>query len=251
MGSLLICGAGALAGAMNALVGGGTFVTLPALIAAGVPSVQANTSSTVALYPSQLVSAWIYRDGLNPVAGVSLKALLLATLIGGAMGAVLLLKTSSQAFDQALPWLLLIATVMLAGGRQFGEWLRRRVHIGPKPIIALQFLLGVYGGYFGGAVGIMMMAAWGLLSAREIKDMHALRTLLVGAANTVAVLIFIAARSVYWREALTLLLGAVLGGLLGAWIGRRAPARVVRALTLAVAGGITVAFFVKTYPLKW
>jgi uncharacterized membrane protein YfcA len=247
---LLVGGAGLIAGAMNALVGGGTFVTLPALIAAGVPSVQANTSSTVALYPSQLVSAWIYREGLNPVGGVSLKALLLATLTGGAAGAVLLLKTSSHAFDLALPWLLLIATVMLSAGRQFGEWLRRRVHIGPKPVIALQFLLGVYGGYFGGAVGIMMMAGWGLLSTHELKEMHPLRTLLVGAANTVAVVIFIAARSVYWREALTLLVGALAGGLLGAWIGRRAPARVVRVLTLTVASSITVAFFVKTYQLR-
>jgi uncharacterized membrane protein YfcA len=148
-----------------------------------------------------------------------------------------------------LPWLMLIATLMLMFGRQWGEWLRQRVHIGPKAMIGAQTVLGVYGGYFGGAVGIMMMAAWGLLSERDIKDMNAPRTLLVGSANTVAVGIFIAAHSVYWREAVTLLLGAVAGGLFGAWVGRRAPSRVVRAITLTVACGITVAFFVKSYGL--
>ena len=248
-GTVLVGGAGLIAGTMNALVGGGTFVTLPALIAAGVPSVQANTSSTVALYPSQLVSAWIYRDGFKPLSGVAMRALLIATLLGGAAGAFLLLNTSSKAFDQALPWLMLVATLMLMFGRQLGEWLRRRVHIGPRSVIGVQAVLGIYGGYFGGAVGIMMMAAWGLLSDRDIKDMNAPRTLLVGSANTVAMVIFIVARSVYWPEAVTLLLGAVVGGLLGAWIGRRAPARVVRAVTLTVACGITVAFFVKTYGL--
>jgi uncharacterized membrane protein YfcA len=246
-GAVLVGGAGLIAGTLNALVGGGTFVTLPALIAVGVPSVQANTSSTVALYPSQLVSAWIYRDGFKPLSGVSMRALLIATLIGGAAGAILLLNTSSKVFDKALPWLMLVATLMLMFGRQWGEWLRQRVHIGPKAVIGAQTVLGVYGGYFGGAVGIMMMAAWGLLSERDFKDMNAPRTLLVGSANTVAAGIFIAAHSVYWREAVTLLLGAVAGGLFGAWVGRRAPARVVRAITLTVACGITVAFFVKSY----
>ncbi len=139
-----VCGAGVLAGAMNALAGGGTFVTLPALIAAGVPSVQANTSSTVALYPSQLFNVWIYRDGLKPFGGVSLRALSLVTLIGGAAGAILLLETPTQAFDVALPWLMLGATVALAFARRLGEVLRRHVRVGRGSAIGIQFLLGIY-----------------------------------------------------------------------------------------------------------
>ena len=113
---LLIAGAGVMAGMMNALAGGGSFVTLPALIAVGVPSVTANTTSTVALFPGQLTSAWTYRDGLGPLGEVSLRSLLLATFFGGVIGALLLLRTPITAFDVILPWLLAIAT--LTGRRQ-------------------------------------------------------------------------------------------------------------------------------------
>jgi uncharacterized membrane protein YfcA len=244
---MLVAGAGVIAGAMNALAGGGTFVTLPALITAGLPPVQANITSTVALYPSQLFNAWIYRDGLSAFGGVSLRALTLVTIIGGAMGAVLLLKTPPDAFDVVLPWLLLTATVALAFARQLGEILRRHVQLSAGAVIAIQGALGVYGGYFGGAVGLMMMAAWGLLHSSDMKSMAAPRTWLVGAANTVAVLIFLFAHAVYWHEALALLLGALLGGYLGAQVGKRAPSGVVRALTLGLSAGITLAFFAKAY----
>jgi uncharacterized membrane protein YfcA len=244
---LLMAVAGMLAGAMNALAGGGTFVTLPAMLAIGMPSVVANTSSTVALYPAQLTTAWAYRDGLGPVGSVSLKVLLAATLAGGAVGATLLLLTSSDTFSRALPWLLLVATVMLGFGRQFGEALRRRWHIGPPAVIAIQLLLGVYGGYFGGAVGLMMMAAWGLLDNRSLKSFNAPRTLLVAAANTVAVLIFVTAGSVRWPEAAVMLAAAAVGGYFGAMLGRRANAQAVRWGTVIISAGITVAFFVKAY----
>jgi uncharacterized membrane protein YfcA len=246
---LLVGGAGVLAGAMNALAGGGTFVTLPALIAAGVPSVQANTSSTVALFPSQVFNAWIYREGLKPLGGVSLRALTIVTLIGGAVGAVLLLKTPTQAFDVALPWLMLTATVALTFARQLGEMLRRHVTVGPGTAIALQALLGIYGGYFGGAVGLMMIAVWGLLHGSDPKSMNGPRTWLVATANTIAVIIFLVARAVYWREALVLLVSALFGGYIGAQIGARASSGVVRAVTLTLSTCITLGFFVKAYRL--
>jgi uncharacterized membrane protein YfcA len=243
----LMAVAGVVAGAMNALAGGGTFVTLPAMIAVGIPSVIANTSSTVALYPAQLTTAWSYRDGLGPIGSVSIKVLLAATLVGGAVGAALLLSTSSDVFNHALPWLLLVATIMLGFGRQLGEALRRRWHISAKPVIMIQLLLGVYGGYFGGAVGLMMMAVWGLLDNRTAKSFNAPRTLLVSAANTVAVLIFISAGSVRWPESLTMLVGAAVGGYFGAMLGRRANAQVVRWGTVIISSCITVAFFFKAY----
>ncbi len=244
---LLVGGAGVLAGAMNALAGGGTFVTLPALIAAGVPSVHANTSSTVALFPSQLFNAFIYREGLKPFGGVSLTALTVVTLIGGAVGAVLLLETPTQAFDVALPWLMLSATIALAFARQLGELLRRHLRVGRGTAIALQGVLGIYGGYFGGAVGLMMIAVWGLLHDSDPKSMNGPRTLLVATANAIAVIIFVVARAVYWREASVLLVSALFGGYIGAQIGRRASSRAVRALTLALSICITLVFFVKAY----
>ena len=243
----VIAGAGVIAGMMNALAGGGSFVTLPALIAAGVPSVNANTSSTVALFPGQLTSTWTYRDGLGPIGPVALRSLVIATFIGGAIGAVLLLLTPIKTFDVVLPWLLAIATVALAFGARLGEMLRRRWHVGASAVLFVQFCLGIYGGYFGGGVGIMMMAVWSLLTDRSLKSFNAPRTLLVCAANTVAVLIFIAAGSVRWREALVMLVGAILGGYLGANIGRRAPAGVIRSGTLLLSVCITLAFFARAY----
>lgn len=149
---VIIFGSGLLAGAMNALAGGGTFVALPALISVGVPSVMANASSTVGLFPGTAASAWAYRDGLAPIGAVSLRSLLFVTAIGGAIGALLLMSTPSTLFDSVLRWLLLIATLTLTFGRHVGEFLRRRWHIRPAAVLVIQFVLGIYGGYFGGAL---------------------------------------------------------------------------------------------------
>jgi uncharacterized protein len=245
--SLSMFGAGLLAGTMNALAGGGSFVSLPVLIAVGVPSVQANASSTVGLFPGAAASAWAYRGDLGPIGAVALRPLLITTLIGGAAGALLLLWTASSTFDFLLPWLLLIATVTLGFGRQLGEVLRRRWHIRPSAVLAVQLILGIYGGYFGGAVGIMMMAVWGLMDSHDFKRLNAPRTLLVTAANAMAVVIFIAGRAVRWHETLIMLVAATIGGYCGALVGRRAPPRVMRAGTLFVASCITVLFFARAY----
>jgi uncharacterized protein len=246
----LVLAAGLAAGAMNALAGGGSFVSLPALIAVGVPSVQANASSTVALFPGGIASVWAYREGLGPVATVSLPRLLLATLFGGVLGAVLLLRTPTATFDFLLPWLLLLATLSLSVGSQLGDSLRRRWRVKPWTVLLIQFCLGVYGGYFGGAVGIMMMALWGLLDGRDLKSMNAPRTLLVSAANAMAVLVFVIARAVHWPETLVMLVGATAGGYGGAQVGRRAPPRVIRVGTILLTSCITAVFFARAYLLR-
>lgn len=242
---LLLAGAGLLAGAMNALAGGGSFVTLPALIAAGVPSVAANASSTVALYPGGLASAWVYRQGLAEVCGVPIRPMLIVTLIGGLAGSLLLLWTPSSTFDVILPWLLLTATLALAFGPKVTPWLQKHARVGAAPILAIQFALGVYGGYFGGAVGLMMMAAWSLLAGVDLKQLNPPRTLMVSAANSIAVLCFVVAGAVRWRETLLLAVGALIGGYLGAHVGRRLDPRVVRGATIALSVAMTVAFFVR------
>jgi uncharacterized membrane protein YfcA len=245
LGWLAFAGFGA--GALNALAGGGSFVSLPAMIAAGVPSVQANASSTVALFPGGLASAWAYREGLGPVGEVPLKTLMVVTLLGGSAGAGLLLVTPTATFDRLLPWLLLVAFLALCLGRTLGEWLRLRLRIRPWAVLVLQFWLGIYGGYFGGAVGIMMVAVWGLLDPRDLKSMSAPRTLLVSTANLMAVAIFAVAHAVAWPAALAMLSGATVGGYAGAQLGLRAPARVVRTGTLLLTAGITLAVFIRAY----
>lgn len=245
--ALPLIGAGFLAGTLNALAGGGSFVTLSALIAAGVPSVLANASSTVALYPAGVASAWVYRGGLGRVCGVPLGPTLAATLLGGCAGALLLLATPDRAFDRLLPWLLLAATAALLAGPRLGAALRARFRAGVGTVLAVQLLLGVYGGYFGGAVGLMMMAAWSLVEGADVKALNPPRTLMVTAANTVAVLCFALAGAVRWHEAALVGVGALGGGYGGAHLGRRAPARVVRIGTVALACVLTAVFFIRAY----
>jgi uncharacterized membrane protein YfcA len=244
---VMLAAAGLLAGAMNALAGGGSFVTLPALIAAGVPSVNANASSTVALYPAGAASAWVYRDTLRDVEGAPIVPSLIATLIGGLVGALLLLWTPSSLFDRVLPWLLLAATLTLAFGPRLGPALRARFRAGPIVVLTIQFLLGIYGGYFGGAVGLMMMAVWSLLAGADIKTLNPHRTLMVTSANTVALVCFMIAGAVWWSQTIALGAGAVVGGYGGAVLGKRLPSAVVRTVTIVVAATITAVFFLRAY----
>lgn len=244
---LLLLAAGLLGGAMNALAGGGSFATFPALVAAGVPSVAANATSTVALFPGGAASTWVYRSSLGAVCGVPLRPVLLVTVLGGLLGAVLLLVTPSDIFDRVVPWLLLAAAVAIAFGPRLGPLLRARLRIGPALVLPLQFVLGVYGGYFGGAVGLMMLALWALLDGAEIRALQAPRTVLTTAANSIAVLCFIVAGAVRWPEALAVGLGALAGGVLGSYAGKGLPAGVVRAATVTLAFAVTAAFFVRAY----
>jgi len=244
----LLLGAGLLAGAMNAVTGGGTFVSLPALTAVGLPGTVANASSSAALLPGALASAWAYRRELRPLDGVSTRALAVASLLGGGVGAGLLLSTPEAVFDVVIPWLLLAATITLAiGPRLQGLLQRAGLSAGPRAILAAQVLLGVYGGYFGGAVGLMMLAAWSLLSQASIAALTPLRTVMLVAANAVAVALFVVTGQVSWPAALTVMAGAIAGGWAGAQIGRRLPPVVLRGLVLAITVATTAIFFWRAY----
>jgi uncharacterized membrane protein YfcA len=240
---LLLFAAGLLAGTMNAAAGGGSFVTLPSLVFAGVPSVAANATSTVALFPGTLASAYAYRYDAKPFGHVSMKVMLAVMMAGGFTGAMLLLYTPSRTFDRIVPWLLLFGALTFTFGPRVNVWLRQFVHIGPRTVIVVQFFLGTYAGYFGGAVGIMMMAAWSLLGVTDIRAMSAARMLLVGAANSVAVVIFIISRLVWWPQMIVMMIAGVLGGYFGARVVRRVPAHRVRLGISIVSFTMTAAVF--------
>ncbi|MFT8246103.1 sulfite exporter TauE/SafE family protein [Roseomonas sp. BN140053] len=241
--TLILLGAGLLAGAMNAAAGGGSFVTIPAMVLVGLPALSANASSTIALLPGTLASAWAWRDEFRPLDGIPLRVLLLISLVGGLVGAVLLLVTPTRAFDGLLPWLLLVGTLAFAFGRQLGAALRRRVRIGTGVVLAAQVLLSVYAGYFGGGVGIMMMAMWSLLGDMDVRAMSAARTLLVSVANAVAVVCFALFAPVHWPETLLMLVGAVVGGYFGARLARRVPAERLRLFIILFSIATTIGFF--------
>ena len=245
---IFLFGAGLIAAAMNALAGGGSFVSLPALISVGVPSVMANASSTAALFPGGLASAWTYRDSkAGRICGIEVKRLIGVTLAGGLAGSLLLLWTPSAAFDLILPWLLLVATLAIIFGRSIAARFSGLAKPSAALVFTVQFCLGIYGGYFGGAVGLMMVAAWSVFGETDIKALNGPRTLLVSAANSVAVLAFAIAGAIRWPQTLAVLAGGLIGGYVGARIGRTVPARITRIMTICVTAAITLVFFIRAY----
>ena len=232
---------------MNALAGGGTFATMPTLIALGLPSPIANATSNVALQPGLGASAWAYRKDLAPLAGFGTPVLAGITFAGGLAGSLLLVATPARLFDIVVPWLLLLATIVLAFGQRAAVALHRRVTIGPKTLVAAQILLGIYGGYFGGGVGLMMTAAFGLLAHQEPHKMAGARTLMVATANAAAALIFIVAGMIRWVYCIPMLIGAIVGGYLGARLGQVLPPLAIRIWTLLITAVTTAVFFWRAY----
>lgn len=243
----LLAGAGLLAGVMNSVAGGGSFVTLPALLGAGLSPVAANASSTVALFPGTLAAAWTLRGGLRGFESVSFRTMILVTVAGGFFGAMLLLLTPELTFNAMLPWLLLFATLAFTFARQGGALLKRFVTLGPRGLLGCQFVLGLYGGYFGGAVGITMLAVWSLFGVGDLRSMNAARVLLVTVANGAAVLCFIGFDRVAWPELLVVLVTALAGSFGGALLARRVEQGTLRAVIIALCAAMTVAFFVRAY----
>ncbi|MDQ1232388.1 sulfite exporter TauE/SafE family protein [Sphingomonas sp. SORGH_AS_0879] len=243
----LAAAGGFLGGAMNALAGGGSFSTMPTLIALGLPSTVANATSNVALQPAAMASAWAYRHGLEPVMGVTMRRMVAITMIGAFLGSALLFFTSPRAFDLIVPWLLLTATLAIAGGRHASDWLARIARPGPRALMTAQGVLGVYGGYFGGGIGMMLTAAWGLLSGRDPAQLAAPRTLMLATANAAATLVFIATGMVAWAQCLPMLAGGIVGGWSGALVGRKLPAGLIRGWTLLLTTVTTAVFFYRGY----
>lgn len=239
--------AGMLGGTMNALAGGGTFATMPALIAIGLPGPIANATSNVALQPGAIASAWTYRAGLQPIGGVGWRTLAAITFMSGIVGSLLLVVTPSRVFDVVVPWLLLVATIAIAFGRRAAEALQRHAAPGPRALVAAQALLGVYGGYFGGGVGLMLTAAWGLLAGEPPHRLMAPRTLMLAMANAAATIVFVGFGMVGWAACVPMLAGALVGGWAGALVGRRLPPGLVRGWTLLVTTATTIVFFVRAY----
>jgi uncharacterized membrane protein YfcA len=239
--------AGAVGGAMNALAGGGTFATLPALIALGLPANIANATSNVALLPGAATSAWAYRKELGPVAGLSVVLLAMLTFVFGLVGSLLLVLTPSETFDIIIPWLLLFAFVVMVFGKRAADWLHARVTIGRPTLLTVQSLLGIYGGYFGGGVGLITTALYGLLANIQPRELFAIRTLMLAIANLAAAFVFVAFAMVWWWACLPMLAGSIIGGWLGAIIGKKLSPTAVRIWTLLVTGATTAVFFVRAY----
>jgi uncharacterized membrane protein YfcA len=243
--------AAALAGILNSVAGGGSFVSFPALIFTGVLPIPANATSTVALWPASVAALGAYRRRL-PRSGRVLVAMGLASLLGGMLGAVLLLHTPQATFMHLVSYLFGVATLLFT----FGKRLTERVHELLKaatpqswPVVAgvtfLQLAVAVYGGFFGGGIGILMLALLEMMHMGDIHAMNGVKSLLAAAINGAAVITFIVGRAVVWPQAILMIVGGILGGYSGAHLAQKIPTRVVRGFVISVGCFMTLYFLWK------
>lgn len=233
-----------LAGAINSVAGGGTLVTFPMLLWLGLPSVTANATNTVAIWPGSLGSLWGFRRELGQT-DPKMRWLIIPCLLGGGAGALLLRMTPPGIFDRLVPFLILFATVLFSLQPIIQRWLGHRASGWFVGAIFFQFLVGVYGGYFGAGMGIMMLTALSLMGMTDILKMNALTSLFALCINGVAAALFIGAGMVYWPFVLIMAAGAVLGGYGAAGIARRVGKTAVRRCVIGIGYTIAVVLFVR------
>jgi uncharacterized membrane protein YfcA len=248
--AVLLFTAAVVGGALNAVAGGGSFISFPSLLFSGVPPVPANATNTVALWTGLVFSGGAFRHHLNVPRRVVL-SLLGVSLAGGVVGAILLLRTPAHTFMRVLPWLMLSATLLFIFGRRI---LRANVasasHEASTRAILLasffQLLVAIYGGYFGGGMGIVILAMLTAFGMADIHAMNALKTVLSSATNGIAI-VFIVSHAVYWPQALVMIVGAALGGYFGARYSLRFPQNYVRWFVITIGTVMTTYFFVRAY----
>lgn len=253
---LLLIGAGGLAaGAVNAIAGGGTFFSFPALLAVGLPPVVANASNSVALWPGSLTGAWAYRRELARYKRYLLP-MGLASFLGGAAGGLLLLAAGDARFSSLIPWLLAFATLLFSFSPQLSKILKRLrapaaqphgdAHGAGAPIgWAVQGLVAIYGGFFGAGMGILMMASLAIGGHDDVQHINALKNLLSAVIYSVTVITFIVAGAVSWPHTLVMVLTASLGGYWGARMARNIQGPWLRRMVIAVGAALTLYYFYK------
>jgi uncharacterized membrane protein YfcA len=250
--AILLFSAGVIGGALNSVAGGGSFVAFPALLFTGVPPIPANATNTIALWTAAAASGGAYRKRLDVPRRVFVP-LLAASLVGGLAGAFLLLKTPAHTFMRVIPWLTLGATLLfgfgkeLAGGRKSILESDTTTSGAIAGATVFQLVVAVYGGYFGGGMGIVMLAMLAALGMTDIHAMNALKSVLGFVINGVAVVTFIVAGAIYWKPGAVMIVGAIVGGYVGAHYAQKVPPTWIRAFVVLVGAGMTIYFFWKSY----
>lgn len=244
---LLVAGAGFLASAVNAVAGGGSLISFPTLIALGIPSKIANATNAFGLFPGSIGGALGLHDRFQH-ARQYLWPLMVASLIGSALGSWILIVTPQLTFDQIIPWLTLGATGLLAAQPGLKAWRdKKRSHPNLTVAVAIQTLVGLYGGFFGAGMGIMMLAAFGLFLDADIHDQNALKGWLAVGINLLASILFVVKRMVLWPEAIALIFGAVIGGYVAGSISKKVNPDVMRRIIVVYGVGMSLWLMARVY----
>jgi uncharacterized protein len=233
------------AGAQNQLAGGGSFITLPALMLTGMDARAANITSTVALFPGQLTGGLIARHMASGVERLSFGALVIISLIGGGLGAVLLLLTPSTFFERLVPWLVLFATLAFAWGTFGRRPAAGSDHLGAWAAGVIQFGIAIYGGYFGGGIGFLMLAAL-TVAGMPVRNAGATKNVLAGVMNATAVVVFVVSGEVWWFAAAIACVGALLGSVIGARLMQRVDERLLRVAVIVIGVVLTIGLFLRS-----
>ncbi len=231
------------AGAQNALAGGGSFITLPSLMLTGMDARAANITSTIALFPAQLATGWTGRHNVSGAAGLSFGVLVAISLAGGALGAVLLLVTPPSFFAKLVPWLVLFATGVFAWGSFGPKRGAATAKLGRTGAMAAQFFISIYGGYFGGGIGFLMLAAL-TAAGLVLRNAGATKNVLAGVMNASAVAVFVFSPEVHWYQAAISCAGAVAGGIAGGLVLNRVNEKVLRVVVVLIGIALTVGLFI-------
>ena len=241
---LLLLIVAATGGAANALAGGGTFLVFPAMLLAGVPSVIANATASLIMMPGGVASAWVYRTTFGQISHCELIELTIASLLGAALGSLLLLSTSNAAFSNLVPWLLLLAALVFTFAPKLRAVAARSARK-PSAILLLvgQFVIGVYGGYFGAGMGVLMIALFLIASSMTVQTANGLRLICGTAINVLAVAIFAWRGALDYKLGIPMLLAGIVGGYLGARIVSRLKESTARNAILVYAWALTAWFF--------
>lgn len=237
---LLVTSAAFCAGVLNTLAGGGTFLTFPALVAIGVPPVAANATSALAVFPGYLTGALGFRRELRDISVRSLARMSAITLAGGLVGALLLMVSPDRTFAAIVPFLLLVATLGFQFSARIAGFARRHA-LKPEGAAGL-FVVCVYGGYFNGGLGILLLALFALWGMRDINRMNGLKTGLSFVLAAISVLAFVLAGLIVWLPAMVMMAAAMVGGYAGAPIARRLPDRTLRLIVVSTGYGMTALF---------
>ena len=245
---ILLLGAAFIAGALNAVAGGGSFLTLPVLVFTGVPPVVANATGTVALLPGYISGALGFREDLKAPPGLSLLSLAVISIFGGAIGAVLLIFTNDQVFRQIIPWLLLLATALFAFGPIVLKKFKQDTEVTTSFIKAGLGVLcvAIYGGYFNGGLGILLLALLGLLGQTNLNAMNGVKNVVSALLTAIAVLIYAWGDVIAWPQALIMMVAATIGGYVGARVARLIPATTLRIGIVVMGLIMSMLFFINS-----